>query len=221
MILLKFVRSYLVPGEVFQSIVVGGGYGTGREIVQYFTNYGPHGGLLGIFVAFAMFALVLCFTFEIARQFKAFDYRSFFKILLGENWFLYEIVGMCMLLLTFAVLISAASGVLSDGFGLPAWMGMAVVFAAVGVLEFFGRTLVVSVLAYWTVVLYLVFFVFIVNVFNAVPEDVGAAFAAGGAKKVGRCRVFSTLCTILRLFRSFSTWRVILTAAERRLVLVG
>ena len=73
MILLKFVRSYLVPGAVFQSIVVGGGYGTGREIVQYFTNYGPYGGLLGIFVAFAMFALVLCFTFEIARQFKAFD----------------------------------------------------------------------------------------------------------------------------------------------------
>ena len=90
---------------------------------------------------------------------------------------------MCMLLLTFAVLISAASGVLSDGFGLPAWVGMAVVFAAVGVLEFFGRTLVVSVLAYWTVVLYLVFFIFIVNVFNAVPEDVGAAFAAGGVEK--------------------------------------
>ena len=31
---------------------------------------------------------------------------------------------MCMLLLTFAVLISAASGVLGDGFSLPAWVGM-------------------------------------------------------------------------------------------------
>jgi len=87
MILLKFVRSYLVPGEVFQSIVVGGGYGTGREIVQYFTNYGLYGGLLGIFVAFAMFALVLRFTFEIARQFKAFDYRSFLKSFLGKIGF--------------------------------------------------------------------------------------------------------------------------------------
>ena len=31
------LRQLLVPGAVFQSIVVGGGYGTGREIVQYQT----------------------------------------------------------------------------------------------------------------------------------------------------------------------------------------
>ena len=84
MIFLKFVRIYLGPGAVSQSIVVGDGYGTGRAIVQYFTNYGPYGGLLGIFVAFPMRALVLCFTFEIARQFKAFDYRSFLKSFSGK-----------------------------------------------------------------------------------------------------------------------------------------
>ena len=37
---------YLVPGFVFQSVVIGGGYGTGAEIMQYFGVNGLVGGLL-------------------------------------------------------------------------------------------------------------------------------------------------------------------------------
>lgn len=37
----KFVR-LLVPGLVFQSILIGGGYGTGAEIAQFF---GVSGGV--------------------------------------------------------------------------------------------------------------------------------------------------------------------------------
>ena len=48
----RFLRVYVVPGAVFQSVMVGGGYGTGREIVEYFTTFGSLGGLLGI--AFAV-----------------------------------------------------------------------------------------------------------------------------------------------------------------------
>ena len=47
----RFFRVYIVPGAVFQSIMVGGGYGTGREIVEYFTSYGATGGLFAIGVA--------------------------------------------------------------------------------------------------------------------------------------------------------------------------
>ena len=57
--LAKFVRIYLVPGAVFQSILVGGGYGTGREVVEYFTRFGPTGGLLSAGLACAIFILVL------------------------------------------------------------------------------------------------------------------------------------------------------------------
>ena len=33
---LTALRKYLVPGLVFQSVVIGGGYGTGREIAEFF-----------------------------------------------------------------------------------------------------------------------------------------------------------------------------------------
>lgn len=176
----KLIRIYLVPGAVFQSILVGGGYGTGREVIQYFTRLGPYGGLLAILVAFCIFALVLSLTFEIGRRFKAYDYRSFFQVLLGKNWFVYEIVGFFMLMLSFAVLISAASTVLADGFGLPAWMGMGLVFFLIGILEFFGRETIMRVLTFWSLVLYGVFITFLIKVFGAIPEEITSAFASGG-----------------------------------------
>ena len=41
-------KAYVLPGIVFQSVIIAGGYGTGREMVEYFLNYGPVGGLLGM-----------------------------------------------------------------------------------------------------------------------------------------------------------------------------
>ena len=41
---------YFLPGAVMQSIMIGGGYGTGREISEYFTQYGMGRGLLGLCV---------------------------------------------------------------------------------------------------------------------------------------------------------------------------
>ena len=55
----RFFRVYVIPGAVFQSIMVGGGYGTGREIVEYFTSFGAVGGLLAIAVLLAIAGWVL------------------------------------------------------------------------------------------------------------------------------------------------------------------
>jgi uncharacterized membrane protein YkvI len=178
----NLIRTYLVPGAVFQSIVVGGGYGTGREIVQYFTRLGPYGGLYALLVAFSIFALVLSLTFEIGRRFDAYDYRAFFQILLGKRWFVYEIVGFFMLMLVFAVVIAAATSVVTDGFDLPGWIGMTLVVGLIGVLEFCGRDVVMRVLTLWSLVLYAVFMTFLVNVFDTIPEKISAAFASGGAE---------------------------------------
>ncbi|MFC1783941.1 hypothetical protein ACFL02_10250 [Planctomycetota bacterium] len=80
----SFFRKYLLPGFVFQSVIIGGGYGTGRELVQYFLQYGPLGGLLGMMITTVMWSVFLALTFEFARCFRAYDYRGFFKELLGR-----------------------------------------------------------------------------------------------------------------------------------------
>ena len=113
----RFIRIYLVPGAVFQSVMIGGGYGTGREIVEYFTSFGALGGLLALGVAVVVLAVVLALTFELARLFGAYDYRSFFKQLLGNGWIAFEILIILQFLLVLAVLASAAGNILRDHCG--------------------------------------------------------------------------------------------------------
>jgi uncharacterized membrane protein YkvI len=81
----SFFRRYLLLGFVFQSIIIAGGYGTGRELVEFFLKYSPLGGLLGmILVAIVVMSLVSAASFEFARVFRCHDYRSFFIQLLGR-----------------------------------------------------------------------------------------------------------------------------------------
>ena len=163
----RFLRLYIVPGAVIQSVMVGGGYGTGREIVEYFTSYGALGGILGLGVAFIVLATVIALTFEFARVFRAYDYRKFCKYLLGPGWVIYEVLIILLFLLVLAVLASAAGNILRDNFGIPYGAGLVVMLGVVGVLTFFGRALVAAALTFWSFFLYAVFIVFLVAVFSS------------------------------------------------------
>ena len=51
-----FIRTYIVPAAVFQSVIIGGGYGTGREVVEFITVHGPVGGLWACFATTLVFS---------------------------------------------------------------------------------------------------------------------------------------------------------------------
>ena len=44
----QIFRRILMPGLILQSVMIGGGYATGREIVEFFLVLGPTGGLLAM-----------------------------------------------------------------------------------------------------------------------------------------------------------------------------
>ncbi len=175
----RFFRVYIVPGAVFQSVMVGGGYGTGREIVEYFTSYGLYGGLLGLGIAFAAMAIILALTFEFARLFKVYDYRSFFKHLLGPGWVAFEVLIILLSLLVLAVLASAAGNILRDNFGIPYASGLFIMLVVVGTLTFFGRDVIAKVLTFWSFFLYAVFFTFFLSVFSGNWAVIGSALSHG------------------------------------------
>lgn len=153
-----FFKKYLLPGFVFQSVVIAGGYGTGREIVEYFLNYGPLGGLMGMFlITTLMWSAMLAVTFEFSRIFRSYDYRTFFKNLLGRYWFIFEIVYFYNLLLVLAVIGSAAGALLRDNLGLPYIVGVMIILTAIGFLTFKGSGLIEKFLSGWSIVLYLVY----------------------------------------------------------------
>ena len=139
----SFFRKYLLPGFVFQSVIIGGGYGTGRELVEYFLKYGPVGGILGmLLITTVMWSIFLALTFEFSRIFRAFDYRTFFKALLGRGWIIFEILYAVYLLIVLAVLGAASGTMFADDFQLPYLVGVVVMLAAVGFLTFKGTRLI-------------------------------------------------------------------------------
>jgi uncharacterized membrane protein YkvI len=155
-------RRYLLPGFVFEAAVIAGGYATGRELVEFFLPAGPWGGLLGMLVSMLFWSAVLMISFELARRFQSYDYRSFFKLLLGRGWFLFEIAYLLLLVLIIAVMGAAAGEIAHSLFGLPKLLGSLGMIAVTGLLLFYSSAIIERFLAYSVSYLYLVYAVFVV-----------------------------------------------------------
>ena len=81
----SFYAKYLLPGVILQSVLIGGGYATGREIYQYGAMFGSMGWISGITIAIG-FSLFAFLTFEICRIYKVYDYKNFIKQMIGPLW---------------------------------------------------------------------------------------------------------------------------------------
>ncbi len=171
-------RRYLLPGIVFQSAIIAGGYGTGREIVEFFLTLGPVTGLVAMLgVSAVIWSLVAAATFEFARRFRTFEYRGFFKRLLGRGWVLFELTYVLMTLLVLAVIGAAAGEIVVETFGLPYPVGVLGAIAGVAVLLFYGSGAIERVLAGWSFVLYAVYIALVAWSITRFGSDIADAFA--------------------------------------------
>lgn len=157
---LPLLKQLILPGLVFQSVVIAGGYGTGRELVEFFLSLGPRAGLLGIAVATVVWSVVAAATFEFARLTGSYDYRAFMRRLMGPAAPLYEIAYLAMLFLVLAVVAAAAGEIVRDTFGLPYALGVGGMMALVGFLTLKGSELIERFLTMWSLLLYATYAVF-------------------------------------------------------------
>lgn len=132
---------YFLPGVIMQSVLIGGGYATGREIVEYGGRLGALGWIAGV-TTFLGFAFLSFLTFELARLFRAYDYRTLVKQVAWKFWFLYEIVYVLLGIIVIAVMASATGEIVEQTLGLNYWIGVFSITVVVGVLNFYGRHLI-------------------------------------------------------------------------------
>ena len=182
--MLSWFRRYLLPGLVFQSMCIAGGYGTGRELVEFFLNYGPVSGYLGIIAATVVVSLVCMVAYELARRTRTYDYRNFLRSLLGPAWVIYEVAYLLIILLILAVLGSATGAIFTETFGLPGMTGTVVLLFSIAFLAFFGSRVIEGVMSVWSFVLYAMYLaVFVLSMSKFGPvivETLGARSAEPG-----------------------------------------
>jgi uncharacterized membrane protein YkvI len=171
----SWFRRYLLPGFIFQSIMIAGGYGTGRELVEFFLQYGPVEGLLGMLLpATVLMSLTCIVAFELSRVTRCYDYRSFLQQLLGRAWVLYELGYITTVVLILAVIGAATGTLLSETFSVSGNVGTVALMVVIAFLTFKGTEVIEGLLSIWSFVLYgvyLIVFVMSIIKFGDVIEN--------------------------------------------------
>ncbi|MEM1697633.1 MAG: hypothetical protein QW794_03470 [Thermosphaera sp.] len=148
----------VISAIIIQSVWIGGGYGSGREVVEFIAKYGSL-AWISILVSAITLAIVLVPSFEIARVFKAYNYMTWSKQFLWKFWWLFDIAFIVLAWIVIAVVGAAAGYMLSDIAGIPFPVAAALTIIIVGLLHFFGRRVIE---AYWivgTTGLYIMYFI--------------------------------------------------------------
>ncbi|MEM4528818.1 MAG: hypothetical protein QXS23_06490 [Desulfurococcaceae archaeon] len=147
-----------ITAIIIQSVWIGGGYGSGREVVEFIAKYGSL-AWISILVSAITLVIVLVPSLEIARVFKAYDYMTWSKQFLWKFWWLFDISFIVLAWIVIAVVGAAAGYMLSDIAGIPFPVAAALTIIIVGLLHFFGRRVIE---AYWivgTIGLYIMYFI--------------------------------------------------------------
>lgn len=169
------IKRIVLPGIILQSVLIGGGYATGREIVEYGAKFGASGWVCGLAI-FLGFSIMSILSMETCRQWQVYDYKSLLKKLIGPAWFLYEIVYLLLAILIIAVMASAAGEILHNTLGFSPWVGVVIIIVLVGFLNYKGETVIAKLETIGTVALFAAYLLFTFVVFNNKGAEISKVF---------------------------------------------
>lgn len=174
----SWFQRFLLPGFAFKAVVIGGGYATGRELVEFFMPAGPWGGVGGMLLATLLWSGLAALTFAFARAVGALDYRSFFTHLLGRGWILFEVAYLLLVVLLLSVFSATAGEIGAALFGWPHLVGTLLLAVSMAGFASFGNASVEALFKYVSFLLYGVYALFLVFALFSFGDRIAVNFAA-------------------------------------------
>ena len=173
----SWFQRFLLPGFALKAVIIGGGYATGRELAEYFVPSGPWGGLAAMLLATLIWSVVAALTFALARKFGAYDYRAFFRELLGPGWIAFEAAYIIFVILILAVFGAAAGAIGAATFGWPEWVGPLLLAVLIVAVTARGTGVVEQMFKYVSILLYTVYGLFLILALASFGGLIGQGFA--------------------------------------------
>jgi uncharacterized membrane protein YkvI len=145
-------RKFVLPAAIGVAAVwfgshAGGGFATGRQEVEFFVQFGWNSLWIGMLAMLIMGAAIF-FGLELARIYKTYDYKSFFKKLYSpyEIVFanLWDLLYLYATLLGTAVAIAGASDLLRQSLHIPYGIAVIIIGGILLLFTIFGAGLVRS-----------------------------------------------------------------------------
>jgi len=173
----SFFQRFILPGFAFKAVVIGGGYATGRELVEFFLPTGPRGGIYAMLLAALIWSVVCVVTFLFARATHSEDYRTFFRNLLGRGWIVFEIAYCLFIVLILAVFGAASGAIGASLLGWPPLVGTLCLMFGIALFVAFGNASVEQLFKWVSFFLYGVYALFVVLALNAFGDRISTNFA--------------------------------------------
>ena len=172
---LLHLSDYFFQELFLQSVLIGGGYATGREIVEYGGKFGAGGWISGLAIFFG-FSLISFLSIEASRYWHVYDYKSLLKKLIGPAWVAYEVVYLLLAILIIAVMASAAGEILNQTLNFNNWIGVVLITVVVGFLNYKGEETIAKLETIGTIALFIAYVVFTFTVFINKGSEIANTF---------------------------------------------
>ena len=169
-------KRIVLPGIILQSVLIGGGYATGREIVEYGARFGANGWVSGLAIFFG-FSLMAMLSIEACRQWQVYDYKSLLKKMIGPAWVAYEVIYLLLAILIIAVMASAAGEILNNTLGFNRWVGVFLIVVIVGFLNYKGESVIAKLETIGTIALFAAYLIFSFVVFSNKGSSIVQVFS--------------------------------------------
>jgi uncharacterized membrane protein YkvI len=117
-------KAYAVA-MAYAGAVIGAGFATGREVVDFFSVYGAR-GLAGIVLATFLFMWAGVVILDVTHRFPVYSYYDLLSVVLPWKWLVTatDFVFLATLQIGIGVM-TAGGGAVLQGWGLPPWIGCA------------------------------------------------------------------------------------------------
>ncbi|MCY8173773.1 hypothetical protein [Bacillus inaquosorum] len=143
---MKQLLETIKVGFAFVGVVVGAGFATGQEILQFFTNYGTF-SYLAIFITVIILLFGGCIVLTNGYDLKAINHTEPIRIYLGN--YLGPIIDIILTVFLYCLAIimtAGGSATLNESFDIPLWLGSLILVLGILVTLFLDFNKMVSVL---------------------------------------------------------------------------
>jgi uncharacterized membrane protein YkvI len=122
--MLKNIKISLQIGAVFIGTVVGAGFATGQEIMQFFTCFG-HIGMITIVLSGLLFYIIAAAVMKTACNYGTYNYKDFIYRIAGRRTgFIYDALITGFLFIGTSIMFAGSGALFRENLNLPAAWGI-------------------------------------------------------------------------------------------------
>ena len=132
------MRNGFKLASLYAAIVLGAGFASGQELLQYFVGYGTS-GIWGLIIAGVLSSLTGWAVLDICHKKEIKDYKELMAYLAGKRLgFVFEILAALFLFALFVAMLSAGGAMFEQGMDINFTVGVLVLSALIFATLYFG-----------------------------------------------------------------------------------